>query len=411
MTWLRRFDALRVRIALGGLALVASMLPMVLIGLKTLSAIAFVVGVAIGLALFRSVDRPLQRLVVAARRFGAGDFRAVRGGGRMPRELQELTNAMDRVGTRLRTIITEVTRESQKMAATASDLSAVSEEVAASAGEITTAMLAIAGGAEQQVAGLEQSRTRMEHLGQVARKNADVSQRVVTLGRQIRRLAEDRQREMEQASGTIAEVRSVVERGAGQVEELERLSAAIDDFIELIKRLSSQTNLLALNAAIEAARAGERGLGFAVVAEEVRHLADSSAQAAAEVTETVRTIRRQTRDVAETMASGRSKVAALGPVAEGVRAALAEIATAVGEMEETTANVSKEAGAHLTATEKIGTVLREVAAAASSHASSAHEVTAAAAEQGASTEEMAAQASALTQAAERLRALVAGFTV
>jgi len=372
---------------------------------------SIVVATLIGLALFRSVDQPMQVLAGAARRFGAGDFRPMRVGGTMPRELRELTDAMDVIGTRLRTIITEVTNESKKMVDTASDLSAVSEELAATSGEITTAMVEISGGAERQVAALDQSRTRMEHLGAVARTNAQVSQRVVALGQQIRRLADDRRREMEEAGATIMDVRAVVERSAEQVDELERLSVAIEDFIELIKRISSQTNLLALNAAIEAARAGERGLGFAVVAEEVRHLADSSAKAAEEVTETVRTIRQQMSEAARTMASGRGKVSALGPVADSVRRALADIATAVVEVEETTASVSKEAGANLRATDEISAVLREVAEAASAHASSAEQVTAAAEEQGASTEEMAAQASSLTQAADRLRALVEGFTV
>jgi methyl-accepting chemotaxis protein len=144
-------------------------------------------------------------------------------------------------------------------------------------------MVDISSSAEKQVSSLEHSRQRMDHLATLARKNADVTQRVVTLGQQIRRLADDRRREMATAGASIADVRTVVERSARQVEELERLTAAIDDFIDLIKRISSQTNLLALNAAIEAARAGESGKGFSVVADEVRKLSDRSNGAAEKI--------------------------------------------------------------------------------------------------------------------------------
>src|SRR5207247_10880867 len=91
----------------------------------------------------------------------------------------------------------------------------------------------------------------------------------------------DRHRgEVASAGSVLLNVREVVHTTSNQISQLGELSVSIDDFVELIKRISSQTNLLALNAAIEAARAGEHGRGFAVVAEEVRQLADGSARAA-----------------------------------------------------------------------------------------------------------------------------------
>jgi methyl-accepting chemotaxis protein len=252
---------------------------------------------------------------------------------------------------------------------------------------------------------------QVEHLAAATSANADVAQRVGRLGADIHRLAAAHSRDIRQAASTLTEVQSIVESAATQAEELQQLSVAIDDFVDLIKRISSQTNLLALNAAIEAARAGERGSGFAVVAEEVRQLADSSAQAADQVTESVQAIRRQTTEVASTMSSGRAKVGRLGSVASGAAGALEEIVQGVQEIEKASQQVTTEAAANLQAAREVGTVLRGVAAAASQHASAAEEVTAAAEEQGASTQEMAAQANQLIQFAERLKKLVEGFTV
>src|SRR5439155_12302507 len=118
---------------------------------------------------------------------------------------------------------------------------------------------------------------------------------------------------------------------------LGELSVSIDDFVDLIKRISSQTNLLALSAAIDAARAGEHGHGFAVVAEEVRQLADESARAAEAVTRTTGSIREQMEDVTATMAAGQAKVRGIESVAESAAHGLAESAPAVELVEEAAA--------------------------------------------------------------------------
>jgi methyl-accepting chemotaxis protein len=314
------------------------------------------------------------------------------------------------VGGRLRTMVAEMTHESDKMSETAGDLSAVGEELAATASEITTAMTEVSGAAERQAGSLEQGMSQVERLAVAASASSDVARRVARLGADIHRLAGAHSRDIGQAAATLTEVQGVVETAANQAEQLQRLSVAIDDFVDLIKRISSQTNLLALNAAIEAARAGERGSGFAVVAEEVRQLADSSAQAAEQVTDSVQAIRRQTVEVANTMSTGRTKVARLGVVASSAARALDDIVKGVQEIEQAAKQVTEEASANLQAAREVGAVLRGVAAAASQHASSAEEVTAAAEEQSASTQEMAAQANQLTQFAERLRKLVEGFT-
>ncbi|UCF40052.1 MAG: methyl-accepting chemotaxis protein [Gemmatimonadota bacterium] len=376
----------------------------------TVLAASIFVGLGVGVTTLRSIERPLTRLEAVARRFGEGDLRPVEV-GRMPRELQSLSDAMARISTKLRALVENLVSESERIASTATDLSAVSEQLAATAGEISTAMVEVSSGAGQQVSGLERSSTALDDLRATAERNGKMAERVAQLGNEIHRLAVRYQEDVAASAAALLELGDVVQTSASQVEELDRLSEGVYDFVELIKRISSQTNLLALNAQIEAARAGERGIGFAVVADEVRQLADSSAGAAEQVSDTLHAVRSQVGEVSGTMAAGRTKVQGVESIAQGAARALEEIAKAIGEVESAAARLRDEAAKNLTAAEQIRREVARAGEAAQAHASSSQEVAAAAEQQGASTEEMAAQANQLNAAAERLRGLVQGFRI
>lgn len=374
----------------------------------TVLAVSMLVAAAVGVATLGSVERPLTRLVAAARRFGDGDLRPITLGG-MPAELADLGNAMDRLGGTLRSLVTEVMEESERIATAAEDLSAISEQLAATAGDISSAMTEVSTGAQRQVTSLAASTAAAAGVHEAAADTGKVSGRVAELGGEIHRLAETYGSDVSTAGSALVELGNLVQQTASQVEELDRLSEPINEFIDLIKQISSQTNLLALNAAIEAARAGERGVGFSVVADEVRQLADTSAQAAERVSGAIKTVRDQVSVMAETMAAGRAQVRGVGSVSRGAAEALGKIVRSIGEIESESRRVAGEASKNLKAVDQISASLRSASDAAQSHASSSEQVAAAAEEQGASTQEMAAQAASLNRAADHLRSLVRAF--
>jgi methyl-accepting chemotaxis protein len=369
-----------------------------------------VLGGVIGAFTLRGVEGPLVRLVTAAERFGSGDLRPVTT-GHMPREFQVLADAMRQMGERLRGIVGEVVGSADRIAGSASDLSAVSEQLAASSSEVSTAMVEIAGGAEHQRNELNAVQTGLDQLRKSTGEMGDAAGSVARLGEEIRTVADRHRGDVGAAGSALLDVREVVRTTSTQITQLASQSAAIDDFVDLIKRISSQTNLLALNAAIEAARAGEHGRGFAVVAEEVRQLADESARAAEDVARTTGVIREQVEDVTATMAAGQAKVRGIESVAEGAARGLAEIVSAVEQVEQAAARVTQVAHDNRTVTEQLGQRAQQVVGRAAAHASSAEQVTAATEQQGASTQEMAAAAGDLLQAAEKLRGLVRGFRI
>jgi methyl-accepting chemotaxis protein len=241
--------------------------------------------------------------------------------------------------------------------------------------------------------------------------NSTAARHVAGIGERIEALAAYHRRDILTAGQTLLAVREVVQTSTAQVQELVRVSRSITEFIDLVKQISTQSNLLALNAAIEAARAGEHGRGFGVVADEMRRLADTSAQAAEDVERSVAQVQERMRGVAATMDLGSAKVSGVEAVAEAAARALEEIIATVGSVRSAAAAVAEQARQSEAVVEELGARTAEAGMAANDNAAASEQVTAAAEEQSASTEEMAAAAAELLQASNRLGALVAEFRI
>lgn len=375
-----------------------------------LFAAALILGVASAVATVRAVVLPLRRLVRATERVGAGDLRPI-DVGPMPKELGLLAAAVQRMSEGLRGIVGSVADVSASLTENASQLSARSSELSDSARHVSRAIAEVSASAEHQADAMREGDALLGDLRAAAARSAGAGQRVVGVADAIRRTAATHQGHLGAASATLLELHEVVERTTSSVDRLTGAAAAVQEFVSLTGQLAAQTELLALNAAIEAARAGEAGDGFAIVAGEIRQLAETSAEGARRIAKTVATLQEQVHLVADTVAAGKDRVAGVEDVADGVTRALAEIVKAVEEVSQAAGTVAREAAAHRELADRLTGTAADVARSAQANAYAAQAVTDSAEEQSTATQEIATAATTVVGTADRLTRLVKGFRV
>ncbi|MFN8634259.1 MAG: methyl-accepting chemotaxis protein [Chloroflexota bacterium] len=334
-------------------------------------------------------------------------------------------------------VVQQVAQAMQNVAAGSQETSHSAQASNAAVGQLSQAIESIARGAAEQArqvqgasATARQMAAGVEHVAASARDVADASQ-------QARDSAEQGARAVRETVDGMHEISAVVSAASDKVEELGKLGEKIGAVVETIDDIAEQTNLLALNAAIEAARAGEHGRGFAVVADEVRKLAERSQRETRAIADLIRDVQAGTTQAVGAMHAGAEKVAhgsaradeagqALGEILRAVQATVTQatqIATAAQEMagdaqgvvaamESISAVVEENSAATeemAAQSDRVTTAIDAITGVAEESSAATEQVSASAEEMSAQVEEMNAQAEELAATAAQLQQLVARF--
>ncbi|MDH1584509.1 methyl-accepting chemotaxis protein [Pseudomonas sichuanensis] len=255
------------------------------------TALALLLGVLAALAITRQIIVPLRQTLSAAERVANGDLSQDLQVDRRD-ELGQLQASMQRMTQGLRQLISGIGDGVTQIASAAEELSAVTEQTSAGVNnqkvetdQVATAMNEMAATVQEVARNAEQASEAALMADQQAREGDKVVTEAIN---QIERLAHE------------------VVNSSEAMNQLKAESDKIGSVLDVIKSVAQQTNLLALNAAIEAARAGEAGRGFAVVADEVRSLAQRTQQSTEEIEELIAGLQNGTQRVASVMDSSRS---------------------------------------------------------------------------------------------------------
>ena len=267
----------------------------------------------------------------------------------------------------IRKMVTEISLSSTKLTQGAERISTASREVAIASERQSDATSSMA-------AAIEEMTVSINHISDSANDTQENSLASV-------RLSEDGFARIQTASHEIKEIASTVSDASGRIRKLEERANQISSIAGVIKDIAGQTNLLALNAAIEAARAGEQGRGFAVVADEVRKLAERTSSATIEIEQMIAGIQSDTVQVVGVMdaalpqvdagvRSAESAAESLHQIKEGAQLTLSrirEVAEATKEQSVASNNIAQKV-------EEVATMVEETTAAMHSTAETAEDL-------------------------------------
>ncbi|QTB24223.1 methyl-accepting chemotaxis protein [Lysinibacillus sphaericus] len=369
----------------------------------------FVIAIIVELLSARGISRPIITLTERLQQMTNGDLSGPPLKIQSKDEVGQLMAATNTMADILNRLLQHIQTVSNDVATQSEELLQSTTEVKTGTEQIVNTMTEIAGGTEELTSHTTAIATSMnDFAGKVTavhQSNKDVQH----YSQDVKALAKEGRDLMSSSTKQMGAIQRIVKDAVDQVDGLSKQTQEISKLVTVIQSIASQTNLLALNAAIEAARAGEQGKGFAVVADEVRKLAEQVSFSVGDITNIVRNIQDDSNRVTASLEQG------YGEVEKGTRqitttnATFHHIADAIEAIATNIEQTSSELDDVVHNTDTINKSVDEMAAISEQSAAGIQETSATIEQAASSMEEIKHSSEYLAEMAEQLNSLIRRF--